>query len=390
MLCKKCGAELPDGTEKCIFCGAVLAEKENTDNPAPEEDTVYDENERKRREQIDKMVAEKKQQLSEIEERRNSKKQKQKRKKIIIICLVVAVVAAGAGIGAYYIKDAIDFQKVSQTPSPSPSPTVTAAAQTPSPEPGETLAPVETPEVQATPVPTGNTQSWSSTGNTGSGRSPSSGSSTGSVSTGTSGNKNTAAQNSSSSGTASGGGTSSSSAQPVLKNTGISTKTVDSKLVKGGQVIYNQSTGRYLMTFISDNTVYYANVSAGSTTEQINGKYMTVTAAPTGETYDGSTVYEISSLTNYNEKGYILSDSGTKLLTNDDIAGLSKDELALARNEIYARHGRKFKMAVYQDYFNKCSWYSINPNYNYADDNSNLNEIEAKNVAFILKAENAR
>lgn len=388
MLCKKCGAELPDGTENCIFCGAVLAEEENAENTVPEEDTVYDENERKRREQIDKMIAEKKQQLSEIEERRNSKKQKQKRNRIIIICLIIAVLAAGAGIGAYYIKGAIDTQRVSATPLPSPSPDITPAAETASPEPMETLAPAETPEAQATSEPVSNAQSWSSTGNTGSGNSSGTGSS--STGTGTSGQKTSGTSGTSSSGSTSGGGTSVSTSSGALKYTGISSKTVDAKLAKGGQVIYNQSTGRYLMTFISGNTVYYANVSAGSTTEQIKGKYMTVTAAPTGETYEGNTVYEISVLTNYDGSGYILSNSGTKLLTSDDIAGLSKDQLALARNEIYARHGRKFKMAVYQDYFNKCSWYSVNPNYNYSDDNSNLNEIEAKNVVFILKAENSR
>ena len=66
---------------------------------------------------------------------------------------------------------------------------------------------------------------------------------------------------------------------------------------------------------------------------------------------------------------------------------LSEEQLALARNEIYARHGRKFKTAVYNNYFSGCGWYSVNPNYNYSDDNSNLNDIEVKNVNFILKAE---
>ena len=75
------------------------------------------------------------------------------------------------------------------------------------------------------------------------------------------------------------------------------------------------------------------------------------------------------------------------LLTNDDIKGMSKHDLALARNEIYARHGRKFQTEEYSKYFSGKSWYSINPSYNYSDDDSNLNSIEVKNVQFILNAE---
>ena len=93
-----------------------------------------------------------------------------------------------------------------------------------------------------------------------------------------------------------------------------------------------------------------------------------------------------TSITNY-AGDYILANSGTKLLTNDDIKGMSKHDLALARNEIYARHGRKFQTEEYSKYFSGKSWYSINPNYNYSDDDSNLNSIEVKNVQFILNAE---
>ena len=44
------------------------------------------------------------------------------------------------------------------------------------------------------------------------------------------------------------------------------------------------------MTFVTNNVKYYATVSAGSTTEQINGKPYTITAVPTPETYNGNTV----------------------------------------------------------------------------------------------------
>ena len=40
---------------------------------------------------------------------------------------------------------------------------------------------------------------------------------------------------------------------------------------------------------------------------------------------------------------YVLPDSDTKLLTDADVSGLSAYDLYLARNEIFARHGRMFE-----------------------------------------------
>ena len=51
------------------------------------------------------------------------------------------------------------------------------------------------------------------------------------------------------------------------------------------------------------------------------------------------------------------SESNSAYLTRDQLEGLSKDQLAYARNEIYARHGRRFQDQMFQDYFNAKSWY---------------------------------
>ena len=55
--------------------------------------------------------------------------------------------------------------------------------------------------------------------------------------------------------------------------------------------------------------------------------------------------------------GYILPNSSTEYLTWEDYASLSRWELVLARNEIFARHGRLFQNQDIQAYFNSCSWY---------------------------------
>lgn len=58
-------------------------------------------------------------------------------------------------------------------------------------------------------------------------------------------------------------------------------------------------------------------------------------------------------------------------------------QLKAARNEIYARHGKKFNSLDLQCYFNTQSWYKVNPNYS---DNL-LNNFEKKNTSLILDYE---
>ncbi len=63
---------------------------------------------------------------------------------------------------------------------------------------------------------------------------------------------------------------------------------------------------------------------------------------------------------NYDEytNDYIFSDSSSRRLTRDDLTGLSKEELRLARNEIFARHGRLFRDEALNRYFSSKSWYN--------------------------------
>lgn len=86
------------------------------------------------------------------------------------------------------------------------------------------------------------------------------------------------------------------------------------------------------------------------------------------------------------ENGYIFANSDTELLTKSDLEGLTADECKIARNEIYARHGRKFKDEELQAYFDACEWYegTIDP-----DDfqESDLSDIEIANKDLIVSYE---
>lgn len=84
---------------------------------------------------------------------------------------------------------------------------------------------------------------------------------------------------------------------------------------------------------------------------------------------------------------YILPNSDTVKLTKSDLQGLSKDQLRLARNEIFARYGMIFGNPELDAYFGEKSWYSPRVSYNDFYDTVEMNEIEEANLALILSVE---
>lgn len=83
---------------------------------------------------------------------------------------------------------------------------------------------------------------------------------------------------------------------------------------------------------------------------------------------------------------YIFPNSDKELLTEADLEGLSAEECKRARNEIYARHGRKFKDEEVQAYFEAFEWYegTIEPD---DFDEDMLSEIEKANRDLIVAYE---
>lgn len=81
---------------------------------------------------------------------------------------------------------------------------------------------------------------------------------------------------------------------------------------------------------------------------------------------------------------YILPDSSSVLIDHATLNRLSQTELRLARNEIFARHGRRFTDPELQAYFDGKSWYSGTIASD-AFDVKVLSQVEKDNVA-ALKA----
>ncbi len=88
------------------------------------------------------------------------------------------------------------------------------------------------------------------------------------------------------------------------------------------------------------------------------------------------------------DDSYVLPGSDSRYYTEDELSSLSKDELRLARNEIYARHGRSFDSEDLQSYFDSQEWYegSVAPeDFSY----SVFNDYEKENIRAIEEAEEA-
>ena len=87
---------------------------------------------------------------------------------------------------------------------------------------------------------------------------------------------------------------------------------------------------------------------------------------------------------------YVLPDSSTRLYSADELSGLSDWELYVARNEIYARHGRMFQKQDLQDYFNSQSWYTPLYSPEEFDSMGLLSSTEQQNASTILSVEQSR
>lgn len=90
--------------------------------------------------------------------------------------------------------------------------------------------------------------------------------------------------------------------------------------------------------------------------------------------------------TTENQSNYILPTSNSEYLTKTDLLDLTKKEARFARNEIYARYGRKFKDEELQAYFDACTWYvGIIESKDFNEDI--LNEYEKANAKLIKQYE---
>lgn len=87
---------------------------------------------------------------------------------------------------------------------------------------------------------------------------------------------------------------------------------------------------------------------------------------------------------------YFFQDSDSRYLTDEELSRYSAEDLELAKNEIYARHGRKFVTDRIADYFAGKSWYQGTidaETFDAMSPESVFNEYELANIEKIVEWE---
>lgn len=87
---------------------------------------------------------------------------------------------------------------------------------------------------------------------------------------------------------------------------------------------------------------------------------------------------------------YVLPSSDSYYYSYDELSDMSTWDLYIARNEIYARHGRMFNRSDLQDYFNSQDWYEpvYTPSqFDSMGDENVLSDVELKNARLMRQVE---
>ncbi|MCD7840017.1 MAG: YARHG domain-containing protein, partial [Erysipelotrichaceae bacterium] len=167
--------------------------------------------------------------------------------------------------------------------------------------------------------------------------------------------------------------------------------TVDEYAIDSGYYARVQASTTDNVTFESSD-INVATVDSDGIIYGVGGGTATITVTDSDKkTYTCTVTVTGDAVTATDEEatdddGYILANSSTTLLTDDDLKDLSAQELRYARNEIYARHGCEFIDETLQAYFESCDWYE-NKGYTATEYYNNLSSIEQANVTLIQEYE---
>ncbi|MBP5547805.1 MAG: YARHG domain-containing protein [Bacteroidales bacterium] len=82
-----------------------------------------------------------------------------------------------------------------------------------------------------------------------------------------------------------------------------------------------------------------------------------------------------------------LVDASSRLLTQAEVAQMSKTELALARNAIYARHGYEYNNKELAEFFSKQSWFKPT---GVKREDIQFTKVEVANINLIIAQENKK
>lgn len=151
----------------------------------------------------------------------------------------------------------------------------------------------------------------------------------------------------------------------------------------------DQSIGAMQLAYTGDTMYYYqepTDVNCYYEDEQIVAEYSAM-MEKTKEMRESLQIAKADVRYDAQEFEYPLSDK--KLISEDLLWNVDNNALWIGRNEIYARHGRKFDNVYLQNYFETCSWYeATTESADFKEDT--LSDVEKENLRLIQAEEEKR
>lgn len=154
--------------------------------------------------------------------------------------------------------------------------------------------------------------------------------------------------------------------------------------------IFQRQNNRYALQY----TVPDASDPGSARSIEINGINLLASSGGSARTYVPNANVNTSFSGTYWNSDFIFPQSSQAKISEADLRPLSLAELRIARNEIFARHGRQFKDPMLNKWFYSKTWYlRINPKFSPAEFDAQpdrMNAVEKANIAFISRTEQTR
>ncbi len=146
-----------------------------------------------------------------------------------------------------------------------------------------------------------------------------------------------------------------------------------------GTEYWNYGAGETLLAYTEGGTLYYllqpTDFPCDTEDKALCDEYQEMSKDVEG-IVDSVSIEEEAYL---DAEEYVIPVSSILPLSEDVLLNYSGNELWIAKNEIYARHGRKFQNEFLQGYFDSCSWYEGTAEPEQFSE-SVLSELEQENV----------
>lgn len=146
---------------------------------------------------------------------------------------------------------------------------------------------------------------------------------------------------------------------------------------------FTVEVGEYKYSTIYDEGYVIAQTPDGDTTAE-EGSVVTLDVSLGAEEVETTEPETTANQPVATENNFIFANSNLAYLSSSEVESLSREDLNIALNEIYARRGRIFNDASLAEYFNSQEWYTPLYTSDEFSDNVTFNQYEQANVQLIV------